>query len=48
MGYNLIYCTFHPIHGKLVHLEDLYVDGEQRGEGVGVKLFQAGAQVSIT
>ncbi|XP_021961954.1 uncharacterized protein LOC110857660 [Folsomia candida] len=47
VGYNLIYCTFHPIHGKLVHLEDLYVDGEQRGEGVGVKLFQAGAQFAV-
>lgn len=45
VGYNLMFFEFNPIHGKLVHLEDIYVKEEHRGEGIGVKLFKQVARV---
>ncbi|XP_021961814.1 uncharacterized protein LOC110857532 [Folsomia candida] len=47
VGYNLMFFEFNPIHGKLVHLEDIYVKEEHRGEGIGVKLFKQVARFAL-
>lgn len=41
IGIALHYMTFSTWKGKMMYLEDLYVDENHRGKGVGQKLFDA-------
>jgi len=41
VGFALFFFTYSTWEGKCVFMEDLYVQPEQRGKGIGTKLWQA-------
>jgi diamine N-acetyltransferase len=46
VGYVLSHFLYSTFEGRSIHMEDIYVDPDFRGKGVGTRLWQTVAQVS--